>query len=715
MNNRTGVRRAKCAFFSAASVIAMVAVAPSAMAQSAQADEAEEEAESVIIVTGRFQQSLIDRIPVAPNELPFTLNVVDREFLDARNFTRPIEALTTLPNITRAEDRLGTGTARFLARGFEAPILIDNRIQNNFRGSGARDDAFVERYEVLKGPASIALGPIGAGGVINTVTKLPESDRFIGVELRGDHFGSVGGELDINLGDITGSDTLLLRVSGAYRDFQFDARETKREQIAIRPVVILNLGEDTSLKASISYTQTTSNPNAGFPLLSNGEIPEEIDTSTFTGSANGEAVAEDVYYESVLNHNFLDSLKLTVRGSYQETDFKYQNTVGLYNYNYADGGPGIGLNDPYVYAYGFAGDTSSKSTFFDAQLAYQADFWGNAQDFVIGGAYNKQSFDRLFGGFPLVGAVRLDNLDEPRIAPVQDPTTFVPFSSYQSELYSVFAEFALRPSDRLTVIGGIRYDGLEQVNVRRGNAVPYDDGELTMRIGASFEASTNFNLYASFAQSFSPQFGDRRDSTSLPAELSDGFEIGVKGSFFGGVLSLDAALFHAIRQNVGVPDPNNGPGEFFQANIGELTAQGFEITGNLNPTAGLNIDFAYGVTDIDVKEGNLSASPFPEETGSLYINYELQGGALAGLSFGGGVRSVSGIDINNAITIKGYTIADASVSYPLTDNVDLSFNILNITDELYIENGNSSLGRNLNSGTVLGPPRTAVLTFRGMF
>ena len=50
--------------------------------------------------------------------------------------------------------------------------------------SGARDDSFVDRYEVLRGPASISLGPVSSGGIINTVTKLPESDPFAAFELR---------------------------------------------------------------------------------------------------------------------------------------------------------------------------------------------------------------------------------------------------------------------------------------------------------------------------------------------------------------------------------------------------------------------------------------------------------------------------------------------------------------------------------------------------
>lgn len=664
-----------------------------------------------VVVQGKFQQSLIDRIPIPPQELPFTLNVLDREFLDKRNFTRPIEALTTLPNITLSEDRLGTGTPNFKSRGFFANVLIDNRVSNEFRGSGARDDAFVERYEVLKGPASIALGPIAAGGVINAVTKSPQVDPSLDVEFRADHFGSVGAEIDANIGDALGSDSVFFRISGAYRDFQFDAEETKRETFAIRPVVALDLGPDTALKASVSYTETTSNPNAGFPLLSTGEIPSQIDTSTFTGSANGEAEAEDVYYAAEFNHEFLDGLKLTVRGSYQDTSFDYQNTVGLYNYNYADGGPGIGLNDPYVYAYGFAGATEQEATFIDAQLAYQTEFWGQQQDFVIGAAYNDTNFEREFGAFPFIGAILLDNIDEPRIAPTQNPADFSPFSSFESELNSIYAETAIRPTERLTIIGGIRYDDALRINTRRGNSVPFDDGVTTFRLGATYEATEDINVYASFAQSFDSQFGDRRDNSPLPAETSDGFEIGAKGTLFDDVLSFETAFFHSVRQNVAVDDPDNGPTEFFQANIGELTVQGFEFFGSLTPVEGLNVDFAFGITDVEEDDAEiLQADEIVEQNASLYAGYELQSGPLQGLSLGGGFRHVGEIGV-----FDSYTITDLNLSYPIRENIDVSLDVLNVFDEEYVENADSGPGQNFNAGTILGAPTTAVFTIRARY
>lgn len=669
-------------------------------------------------VVGKFQQSLIDRIPIIPKELPFTLNTLDRRFIDQRNFARPIEALTTLPNITRTEDRLGTGTANFLSRGFEAPILVDNRVQNNFRGSGARDDAFVERYEVLKGPASISLGPIGAGGVINTVTKIPEQDYFAGGELRADHFGSLGGELDVNFGESLGSDKVLLRVSGAYRDFKFDASETRRENFAIRPVVTVDFSRDTTLRASVAYTENTTNPNFGFPLMSDGSLPDGIDTDTFTGFANGEANAEDVLTEAELKHQFLDNLKLTLRGSRQKTDFDYKNTAGLYNYNAADGSPGIGQNDPFVGSFTGGGATESEASFFDVQLAYDTTYNGQRQDIVVGVAYDDRSFERLFSAFTNVGPFRLDNLDEPRFGP-EDIGPLSPFTLTDQTLQSVFAEAAFRPNAWLTILGGIRFDDLEQttVNIRGPREITsvFDDSEMTFRLGATAAVNDDVNVYASFAQAFSPQFGVQRDSGAVGPELSDGFEIGLKGLLLDKTLSFETGFFHTIRKDVAVRDPNNLPGEFFVISVGELTAQGFEFSGIYRPLDGLTITANLGLTDIEIQEGgqDVTAAVFPERTGSLYVSYEFQSGALSGLRVGGGTRYVDERD-GPVVTFESYRIADFNLAYPINDAWEIAFDILNITDERYLENV-ASFAQNITGGLVLGPPRTAVLTLRSTY
>ncbi|MEM7360236.1 MAG: TonB-dependent siderophore receptor [Pseudomonadota bacterium] len=685
----------------------MAALSPSAqfaLAQDNESDGTDPTVEEILVI-GEFQQSLVDRIPVTPKELPFTLNVVDRAYLDARNFNRPIEALTTLPNVAMTEDRLGTGTPNFLVRGFEAPVLVDNRVQNGFRGSGARDNSFVDRYEVLKGPASIALGPVQSGGVINTVTKTPTRDEFYGIDLRADQFGSVGAEFDANFGDSSGSDNALFRISGAYRDFQFDADETKRETVAIRPVVTFKLGENTTAKASVSYTEHEVNPNKGFPLTPDNEIPSQIGTNTFTGFANGMGDIEDVYYEAQVNHQFLDNLKLTVRGSRQTTDFDYQNVSGVYDYGYG------------FYSYSYRGETDSESTFLDAQLAYQTQRWGQQQDIVVGVSYNESDFERLFSPFPGVGPFTLESLVNPRVG--QDSfTDLSPFSLFDNEVSSIYAEAALRPNEWLTVIGGVRYDDVDQVSTRfrRGEAFETGlvDDEVTFRVGATIKVSDDVNVFASFAQAFTPQSGIRRDNSPVGPELSNGFEVGAKGSLFNDVLQYEAGLFYTLREDVAVSDPTNGGDEFFTVNVGELRAQGLELTGNLNPVEGLNIDLNFGYTDTDITEAGddeVVAAVFPEVTASAYLSYELQSGSLQGLTLGGGFRYVDERGLGGIF--PSHTVADLNASYAIKENMTIALDFLNVTDELYIETASAFAGP--SGGAVLGSPRTAVVTLRTRF
>ncbi len=685
-----------------ATAIALAVSAPLAFAEDVTTSEEDIEK---IIVTGKYQQSLINRIAVTPKELPFTFEVIDSDFLDLRNFTRPIEALTTIPNITRSEDRIGTGTTTFISRGFEAPMLVDNRAQNNFRGMGARDDSFVERYEILKGPASIASGPVGAGGIINTVTKSPTAASSAGVKLRADQFGSMGVDFDVNLGELNNSDIFLFRVSGAYRDFEYDADYVGRTTTAIRPVAVFNLSEDTSIKASVAYRDVESNPNYGFPLTSEGEIPDIIDTDTFTGFVDGESNTKDVLYDAELNHEFLDNLKLTVRGSKQTTDNDYKHMGGIYSYDYLTTGD-------YTYISENAAKNKMEVTFIDAQLAYQANFWGQRQDFVIGVANAHNEWTREFSENYSWEPLPLDQIGEPIYGwDEENYGDFYLFNSTDSKLKSIFAEMAIRPSEELTITAGIRYDDLEE-NKFRDEAFGYDDSEITTRLGASYALSDDINAYASFAQAFVPQYRPKLDGTPTEAETSDGFEIGLKGSAFDNRMSFQTAIFATTRKDVAITDRDNTD---YVITVGETDVEGIEFSSVTLLTDALNLTFNLGYTNIDISEEDkaldIDVPTFPDITGSLYLDYEVLSGALEGLKVSGGFRYVGESEGPNK-TWDAQSIADVQVNYPVNDNISVSLGVLNLTDEKYIENTASPAVNYFTYGAVLGAPRTVTMTLR---
>jgi iron complex outermembrane receptor protein len=292
----------------------------------------------------------------------------------------------------------------------------------------------------------------------------------------------------------------------------------------------------------------------------------------------------------------------------------------------------------------------------------------------------------------------------------------LPFTLFDSKLNSVFAEGVLRPTDNITVVGGIRYDRLEQLilNFRRGREIraPFDDNELTARIGASLQATDNLNVYASYAQAFVPQFGLRRNNSAVEAETSDSVEVGVKGSAFNGLMTFETGLFRTLRKDVALNDPDNVPGEAFVVSAGEIRVQGLEFSAVIRPTPALNIILNLGYTDIDVvKAGSdeIAAPVFPEQTASLYLDYKIQSGVLEGLSIGGGVRHV-GEREGPRVDWGSHSITDLNFGYTINGGLDLSFDILNVLDEQYVENTSTNTVNRLSGAAVLGAPLTAAFT-----
>lgn len=658
-----------------------------------------------IVVQGRFQQSLIDRIPVSPQELPFSLDIINRDLLNERNYTRAIDALSTLPSIEISTDDGGFGQPEFIVRGFSAPILVNNRVQTNIRGGGIRDDAFIDRYEVLRGPASIALGPVDGGAVINTVTKSPQAESFLGAEINADNFGTTELELDYNIGAIDSGDVVRARISGAYRDIEFDAEETRREVFAIRPVIEIQPTENTNAQISAAYVKMNLRVNWGFPLYNDGSIPEVFDTDTYFGYENANGDYNDLFTEVQVNHEFLDNLKLTLRGSYQRSETDYQNEGGLYNYYYDEGLPGISRANPYAYIYGATSNNIAENYFGDAQLSWNFDLFGQQQDVVVGGSI-LDTFARGAGPFGVVTSLPIVDIDLPQIAPAPGSEVFG--FDEENKLRSGYMEFALRPTDWATLIGGVRYDNLTQSEQEFEN--------VNVRIGASVALREGLNTYFSFAEAFSPQFGQLTSGGQAGPLTSDSIELGLKGRFLNGKMRVNAAIYRTLRRDVAVRDRRS---DIFAnttlVEIGEVRNQGFEISGDIEPIDGFNLNLNYGYLDAEVLTGeeDIGLLSFAEHTASFFATYTVQSGRLRDFKVGGGGRYVGEQPSNlDGFSFPETFVVDALASYPINDKLDVQLNILNVFDDRYLESAGRFFGR-LNGISTFGAPRTFRITFRG--
>lgn len=690
-----------------------------------------------IIVTGTpFQSSLVNRLDIELEELPYSLEIISSDFIEQTGFIRPLESLTFLPNVVSRGDEFSSGGISFLVRGFDADILINNRPEASSRGFGRRDSSAIERYEVLKGPASISLGPVLPGGIINAVAKLPQQgETFSDAELRVNNFGTTRGEFDINAGNLLGSDIVGGRLTLAYENSEFENNIENREFFTIRPVISLDFSSRTRAYISLAYKDFNATPNLNFAIFQDGTIPTSFATDTFFGPFDGVgSEGDDLLVDAEVQHSFLDNLKLTVRGSIQDTNLDYANTQGLYNYNFDEGAFGIAPSNPVGNFYSSTGSFDEAVDYLDVQLA-----WSNLRvarenglDVVLGATL--QETDGLstffFDGFNgIFDVLDFDPSTIPTPVNTGEPT---PFFDFTTTTESVYAEAIFRPTNWVTIVGGMRYDDL--VNELRdptsgGDDIAEDDfvqitteetDNTSFRLGATFHINDSINLYASFAESFVPQSGVLRSGAPIGPETAESFEIGAKIAL-SDRFSLTAAIFDTTRQGVANSDPENTPEEAFVVAAGEQVHRGAELGFSGQILSGWDINANYGYLDAEFTESfegleGLRPTEAPDNTFSLVSSYKVQSGALEDLSFGAGVRYIDDRPgaTGGTFDFDGYTLVDTFVSYPFTDSVEATLNLNNLTDEVFLESiGNS--GR-ASGGSSFGEARTLLLTLKvGLF
>jgi|GEM_PF-1187641 len=701
------------------------------LAQSVHAQEADTSKETsdsdTIVVTG-FQNSLVNRLPIDPVELPFSIDIIDREQIDERGFFNPFDILETLPNVFRRQTELLPGSGGYNIRGLQSTVLTNNRPEGGSRGAGRRDSSYIERIEVAKGPTSILLGPVIPGGVINQVTKSPQADDFLNLTLRGGSYGTYRGEVDANLASLTGSDAIRFRITAAYEDQRSPQEPERTETIAIRPVVDVNFSDRTRAQFSVAYTKRDGVPGSRFAVNADGTVPDTIDETTYFGVPSDQS-GEDLYYDAELQHEFLDNLKLVLRGSYQNADFEYQTSQNGYNYA---GGRGFTDGDTLAYTYFSRGFRDQDVAYGDAQLVGDFEAFGQRQDWVVGGSYRWEKFDNHWGFGGVLGFADVTDLSSATYGvPDFDAIVLSPFSDTATDLYSVYAETSIRPADRLTIVTGVRYDDYKQKDYRRDQVNTAED--VSFRIGGTYGLTDSLNAYVSYAESFIPQFGqvirageDYADPTAasdpISPETASNYEIGLKGAILDGRVNLTAAAFMLTRQNVATADPNNAPGgSSYVIGTGEQEHNGFELGAVINVTPDFNLNISYGYVDAKITEvinpGNGqdvgdTVALTPSHTFSAYGAYTVPSGPLADLRIGAGLRTISKREApRHGIVYDGYTLVDANLSYPLSDQFEVQVNVHNLLNEEYRETVGFDNGTP-GGGQRFGNPRSAYVTLR---
>ncbi len=633
------------------------------------------------------------RSGASPLETSQAVNVVPEQVIRDQLPRNIDDALGNVSGITQTNTLAGSQDA-VIRRGFG-----DNRDGSIMRNGmplvqGRSLNAAVESVEVLKGPATMLYGIMDPGGIVNTISKRPELYQHGSVTLLGSTYANnrngVDGTFDIT-GPI-GDQGLAYRFIGYGVSEDYWRNFGRHREMLVAPSLAW-YGQDTTVQLNYEHREfiypfdrgTAFNPATGAPLA----VPA---TRRLDEPFNNVWGTSDLIQASV-EHRLNQDWKLTAAYSYNtETFSANQLRVTAINFNT---GVETRSND------GTQGSLSNSSY---GTSYISGGFWlGNMRN------------DVLFGGDAQYRAIYRDNLIRqttpsfnvynPVYGLIGPGTTVSNSDSVQTDKlgqWSLFFQDTLHLTDRLALIGGVRYMDYEQI-AGRGKPFVTNTNVAADKVlplgGAVLKLTDQLSLYASYTQSLKP------NSTIAPLSNGGGVVLGSniapeEGTQYEAGLKFDLdkrlsgtlAVYDIEKQNVLVSQLNAATGLNVYTAAGKVRSRGveFDVTGRLSEH--WSMIGSYGYTDARVVEDPTYAGKQLQNvamnTASLFLTYDF-GTALPGqLRVGGGPRYVGDRpgDALNTFRLPSYVVADIFATYETkyqNTPVIYQFNVKNLFDTVY--------------------------------
>lgn len=624
-------------------------------------------------------------------ETPMTIHVVSKEQIENQGAQQLTQALRYTPGLS-AEIRGDTSRFDMLA----------------FRGIGGVSDTFlyldglrlprgasylvpqvdmhsVERVEVIKGPASVIYGQAPLGGIVSMVTKRPTEENFKEVSLSlGSHNRR---QLAWDSGGALNEDgSLQYRLTALARKADTSVQFSQEERIYVAPSLTWKPNADTQLTLHALYQHDPKGgfygvlPSAGSILPNpNGQIPRDF----FDGSPDyNKFDRKQASIGYSLSHRFNDQWSLSQNMRYWRMDLE-QNQVGTSS---------LGTDQHTITRYAQWSKEKLNAINIDTHLQGKLQTGEVAHQVLVGLDLQHDRWQQTqgFGGAP-----GLDYLNPDYGQAITMPEAYTSPDRRQS-LMGLYVQDQMKWGRWGLTLGG-RFDNARAKNDNR-LAKTYSDQKLhkfTWRAGLMHNFDNGVAPYVSYATSYDPSVTANPYGDPFKPTIGKQYEVGVKYQPPGKDALFTLSAFDLTQQNVLTQDPlSNKPNAKVQT--GEVNSKGVEFEARFSPLKNLNIIGGLSWIDPEVTRSNgadLGKRPITvaKQTASIWADYRLGEGPLAGLTFGGGVRHVGSAfaDGANQQKIPAFTVMDAMLRYelryldPSLRGATLALNVTNLANKTF--------------------------------
>ncbi|AYG63543.1 TonB-dependent siderophore receptor [Rhizobium jaguaris] len=529
----------------------------------------------------------------------------------------------------------------------------------------------LQRVEVLKGSTSMLFGLNAPGGLINAITKRPPEER------RGEVYTSFGDgtkEVGTDFGGPLDADGVWsYRLTGLAKDGDLGWDYSKDDRLYIAPALTIKPEEGTSLTILTDYYKRNGTGARGFPTGADLNIDTFLGEPDFNRFNTRES---DIGYQ--FEHEISDGLTFRSNARYTHLSLDYAEVYGA-------------SLDPTADRQAFSVDGLSNRYVIDNQLQYDTGWKAFDSKALVGIDYaNDNTRENIQYG--TAGPIDIYN-------PVYCGLSCIDLNPYvnwrvKQQAVGLYAQEQLTFDDRWIATLGGRWDHVHTTAdyVDLGTRDDNTESAFTKRVGLTYKINSNLAAYANYSESFQPLVTPTANGYSLNGSLKPQkgrqYEIGLKyqPDSFDGLFS--AALFDLTQTNV----PTYVT-PLIQEQIGKVGVRGIELEGKAALNDRVNLTLAYSYWDAEIREdgtgGNVGNRPqrVPRHLASAWLDYTIPGeGQRGDLTLGGGVRYIGQTygDDANTVSVGGYIVFDAAVSYDVTKNVKLAVNATNLFDRKYV-------------------------------
>jgi iron complex outermembrane receptor protein len=183
-------------------------------------------------------------------EVPQSISVVGAEQIRDMGAQTIQDTLRYVPGVVADAYGLDSRTDSALVRGTAASEYLDGlrRTFSYYSYNYRIDPYFMERVEVLRGPASVLYGQAAVGGIINAVSKRPQTEEGGEITVEYGTFDFKQVKFDMT-GPVTSDGKWSYRLTGAARDADTQVDYVEDDRYAIQPAITYRPDSATTITA----------------------------------------------------------------------------------------------------------------------------------------------------------------------------------------------------------------------------------------------------------------------------------------------------------------------------------------------------------------------------------------------------------------------------------------------------------------------------------